>query len=321
MARPSATVRECDGFAPFPFRSAGKEKMKWLTFSLMIWVSLLLCSCKPKAISGKLFLTDGSGIVKPISAVEIFLIDAKEADDFINQKKLDVKNKTDLLNTQIIQLKKDRDLAESEYESLKATNDAYIANDFYTNDQRYADLVEESNKETRVIRKFSNAIILMRSQYGEPPQIRIKHYSQAELDAFNAQELDYGVIQEVKRKLYETKDAMYALPYKVKDEKQSENIISEKYVWSIDGQIKEANNSLDEMKKTYFYFDGFSPKPIETTITDDNGDFILNNPKKGEKIFSMIKSSDDKSGLFWLVDLPASGDKLILSNQNIFAVP
>jgi hypothetical protein len=211
-------------------------------------------------------------------------------------------------------------MAESEYESLKAANDNYIADGSYTNDQRYIDLVEESNKEMTVIKKFSNAIIFMRSQYGEPPQIRVRHYSQAELDAFNAQEVDYETIQELKRKLHETTDAMDTFPYKIKDEKQSSDSISQMSVWAIDGKIKTSNDSLDATQKPYFYFDGFSPKPIETAITDENGDFILNNPKSGTKIYAMIKSEDSKSGMFWLMDLPAKGQKFILSDANAFKV-
>jgi hypothetical protein len=67
------------------------KNMKWLTLIFAIASSVLFCSCKPQPISGQLFLTDGSGIVKPIPAVEILLVDAKDADDFINRKQLEAK--------------------------------------------------------------------------------------------------------------------------------------------------------------------------------------------------------------------------------------
>jgi hypothetical protein len=82
--------------------------------------------------------------------------------------------------------------------------------------------------------------------------------------------------------------------------------------------ISTTTSSLAVFQTTYFYFDGFEPNPIESCLTDSNGEFSMPNTKRSAKIFA--KLVQDKSGVFWLVDLPADGRKLILNNENIFKI-
>ncbi len=71
------------------------------------------------------------------------------------------------------------------------------------------------------------------------------------------------------------------------------------------------------------YFEGFMPSPIETTEADVEGDFIIERPKQPAKVFAKAQrqTSGSVENYYWLVDVPATGDKLILSNDNMFKVP
>ena len=71
------------------------------------------------------------------------------------------------------------------------------------------------------------------------------------------------------------------------------------------------------------YFAGFMPSPIETTVTDAEGAFTIDRPKQAAKVFAKAQkqTSDFVETYYWLVDLPATGDKLILNNDNMFTIP
>jgi hypothetical protein len=164
MALRGATNRGATGSRLFPFRFAGKAKMKWLTMIFAIACSALLCSCKPPPISGQLFVTDGSGIAKSISGVEILLVDAKEADDFVNVKKAEAQKQTNALKEKIDQLKIQRNAAQAEYEKVQSTNADYIASQSYTNDSRIIALAVECAKDLKTMQAFANAIDSLKAQ-------------------------------------------------------------------------------------------------------------------------------------------------------------
>ena len=71
------------------------------------------------------------------------------------------------------------------------------------------------------------------------------------------------------------------------------------------------------------YFTGFSPPPIESTVTDSEGNFSISKSRKNVKIFAKAQREvlDSTEVYYWLVDLPPEGQKLILSNGNLFVPP
>jgi hypothetical protein len=70
------------------------------------------------------------------------------------------------------------------------------------------------------------------------------------------------------------------------------------------------------------YFAGFFPSPIEASMTDAEGNFTIERPKQPAKVFAKAQrqTSGSSEDYFWLVDLPATGDKLVLSNNNMFSL-
>jgi hypothetical protein len=88
-------------------------------------------------------------------------------------------------------------------------------------------------------------------------------------------------------------------------------------------KLNDAATALQNYPTANDYFGGFFPTPIETTMTDVEGDFTIDRPKQSAKVFAKAQrqTSGSVENYFWLVDLPATGDTLILSNSNMFRVP
>jgi hypothetical protein len=85
--------------------------------------------------------------------------------------------------------------------------------------------------------------------------------------------------------------------------------------------LQAATANLAAFQTPYFYLADFSPAALGISLADSGGNFSIQNPKNGVKVFAKLKLEDSKSGYFWLVDLPTKGQKLILSNGNLFARP
>lgn len=88
-------------------------------------------------------------------------------------------------------------------------------------------------------------------------------------------------------------------------------------------KLNAAAAALQNFPTADDYFNGFMPSPIETTMTDVEGDFTIDRPKQAAKIFAKAQrqGSGSVENYFWLVDLPQTGDTLILSNTNMFQAP
>ena len=292
--------------------------MKLLILILMALAAVSLTSCKPTPVTGQIFIASSSGIATPIQNVQILLIASKEADDFLSGKKLESQKQTSLLTAQIEQLNIGRNAAEAVHEKITVSNSAYFANQSFTNDSRYVTLADESNKKNQTMQALTNAIASLKSKYGELPQIRIGHYTQEQLNAFAAETEDAQRIKSLRERTRQIENELESLARKIQNEKNTNAAIAKQKVDDIDDKIKAANDSLASFKTPYFYLGDFLPKPMEMSLTDDKGNFVINQPKPHAKIFAKIYLEDSKSSYYWLVDLPAKGEKLNLSDGNAF---
>ena len=292
--------------------------MKLLILILMALAAVSLTSCKPTPVTGQIFIASSSGIATPIQNVQILLIASKEADDFLSGKKLESQKQTSLLTAQIEQLNIGRNAAEAVHEKITVSNSAYFANQSFTNDSRYVTLADESNKKNQTMQALTNAIASLKSKYGELPQIRIGHYTQEQLNAFAAETEDAQRIKSLRERTRQIENELESLARKIQNEKNTNAAIAKQKVDDIDDKIKAANDSLASFKTPYFYLGDFLPKPMEMSLTDDKGNFVINQPKPHAKIFAKIYLEDSKSSYYWLVDLPTKGEKLNLSDGNAF---
>ena len=104
-----------------------------------------------------------------MGGVQILLVDEKEAIDFVNRKNAEAKQKFSKTQLEVEKLKAELAAEQAEYDRKKATNDAYIASQSYTNDPRYIALLNESDNIIKTNQTLVNAVNYLRSKYGEPP--------------------------------------------------------------------------------------------------------------------------------------------------------
>jgi hypothetical protein len=85
-------------------------------------------------------------------------------------------------------------------------------------------------------------------------------------------------------------------------------------------QLSESEQSLKDILSANNYLEDFSPAAIETSTTDAGGNFVIDTPKEPSKVFVKTQKQvlDSVENYYWLVDLPPQGQKLILSNGNLF---
>jgi hypothetical protein len=88
-------------------------------------------------------------------------------------------------------------------------------------------------------------------------------------------------------------------------------------------KLDAAATALKSFPTANDYFESFFPSPIETTVADVEGDFTIERPKQPAKLFAKAERQTMGSveNYYWLVDVPATGDKLILGNNNMFTAP
>jgi hypothetical protein len=199
------------------FSTAMKQKF---TLAVILALCGLLSSCSPRPISGHNSVTSQTGTDFSLGNVQVEVISASDAEDFMTQCQAEIDRKTGVLNTA--------------YKNARTVRDA-------------------------VARTESQA-----------PTAATK----AEL------------------KLAQTK-------------------------------LNDAATALNNYPTANDYFGGFFPTPIETTMTDVEGDFTIDRPKQAAKVFAKAQrqTSGSAENYFWLVDLPETGNKLILNNNNMFTVP
>jgi hypothetical protein len=292
---------------------------------LTIASAAFLSSCKPKPITGQVFIVDPSGVGSPLDGIQIVLINAKDADDYLKKKKIEADQQSGQIKAEIEKLQVELKTEQPEYDEQKATNDAYIANQSYTNDPRYITILKESDDATKKIQTLANAITYLRSKYGKSPfsmnMLIVHQYPKEYLDAWHAEDADAAQIQEIQRDVNRIDNELGSFTLKVENEKALETSAMMQKVELTKENLQSAAANLAMFQTPYFYLADFSPTALEISLADLEGNFVIHNPKKGTKIFAKLKLEDANSGYFWLVDLPPKGQKLILSNGNLFKVP
>jgi archaellum component FlaC len=300
------------------FAIRGKETMKLFILILLAVAAVSLTSCKPAPVTGQIFIASSSGIATPIQNVQVLLIDAKEADDFLSGKKMESQKQTSQLNAEIEQWKSAREAAAAVYEKTSASNAVYLASRAFTNDSRYVKLAEELKQRIQTMQALTNAITALKSKYGEQSQIRIGDYTQEQLNAFATETDDAQRIKSLGERTRQIENELESLTRKIENERSADAAAAKQKVNGIDDKIKTANDAVASYTSADFCLSNFSPKALEMSLTDDKGNFVINQPKSHAKIFAKVKLADSKSSYYWLVDLPADGVSLNLSDGNAF---
>lgn len=252
-----------------------------------------------------------NGVRVKINNVRVCLVEAKEVNDFMQKKESDA-------GQQCSQIKSNVDKLQSEVAALRF--ETVDASYFLANDPPYISLLNESRDDKKKIETLYNAVAVLRSKYGEQPWKMdiplIRRYPKDYLNAWHAEDVDDARISSIQVDVKNVDNEISSLTANVaEEEKERIQILTD--------QLNEANESLKSFQTANYFLADYSPAALEVSLTDEKGRFVIHNPMPDTKIFATVKPDNGETNedFFWLVDLPATGEKLILSNNNMFTVP
>lgn len=259
------------------------------------------------------------GAIVKAGGVKIFLVDAKVADDFLQKKKVESGQQSARITADMEKFQSELNTNQLEYDEARNA-----ASQSYTNDPRYIALIKEDEDNLKTAKTLANAIKFLESKYGVPPDMLnqpfVQQYSQDQRTAWQAIREDTQRIQSISQRANRIASEDDNLENKINNERRMQIQASMAALDAAKKKLDEANQNLKSVQSPSFYLSDFSPAALEILQTDAEGKFTIHNPKAGAKVFAKIKSDGTGEEFFWLLDLPQKGEKLILSDKNLFAI-
>jgi hypothetical protein len=139
-------------------------------FALAMMLALcgLLSSCK-KPISGQVFVVTEAGLNIPLGAVEIEVVNGKDAANYLNQRQTEIESKTRSLQNAYNEAKTNFDTASQVKSQTQAAVKTAENGQSWTNDTQYIALSNENEKDRRTINNLFTAYIAGTSYGFGPP--------------------------------------------------------------------------------------------------------------------------------------------------------
>ena len=228
-----------------------------------------------------------------VSGVQILLVDAKEVSDYLQNKKNESDQKCIQTKADIEKLKVELNDAQANFDKVKNP-----PADFIQNDPRYIGAVKKYNDiKQEAAKKFNNAI---------------KYYPSAMPNPASA---------EFTEKTEQASKELEGLPSLISAEWSSKFDVAQNALGAVKQKLNEANHLLEMYQAPVFYFSDFNPRVLGKAQIKQNGEFMIPNFKPRTKVFAKAKSYDTGETFFWLLNAPQKGEKLILSDKNLFTPP
>jgi hypothetical protein len=260
------------------------------------------------------------GAIVKAGDVQILLVDAKEADDFLQKKKVESDQRSALITADIEKYQSELNTNKLELDEARK-----VASQSYTNDARFVALAKESEEGVKTADKLAAAIQFLKAKYGTPPDMLnqpfVRQYSQEQRAAWQAIREDTQRIQTIYQRSNRMVGEDDSLQNRIKNERSMQIQASIAALEAAKEKLDAANQSLKSFQTPYFYLADFSPAVLEMSQTDAKGKFTVHNPKVGTKVFAKVKSDETGEVFFWLLNSPQKGERLILSDSTLFTAP
>lgn len=265
-----------------------------------------------------MFLVPAAGLNMTVGATEVMLIKKTEAMEFISKRESEIAlKKSDRSNTLSQAEIAYKSAMEKEQVSKQERNEATTA--FATN-AAYVGM--------------SNAVDLAQSRY-EDFNARYKTWQQSIMHAYNRGPYANTMAQQsamttqstginMRSTLEQLHKNFQLLSRQLSSLIASNQSYYAQLQWPTSQDVFESRavvnrieHETEEYPSANDYLNDFNPVKVDSSITSSQGNFDLK-LKSGTMVFAKIIQG--KETIYWLVDVPAQGHKLILSNQNIFNV-
>jgi hypothetical protein len=260
------------------------------------------------------------GAIVKAGGVQIFLVDAKEAADFLQKKKVESDQQSARIMADIEKIQSEINTNQLEYDEARK-----VASQSYTNDARYIALIKEDEDNLKTAKTLAKAIAFLESKYGVPPDMLnqpfVRQYSQEQRTAWQAIREDTQRIQSISQRANRIASEDDNLENKINNERRMQIQASMATLDVAKKKLDEANQNLKSVQSPSFYLSDFSPTALEMTQTDAKGKFVIHNSKARAKVFAKVKSDETGEVFFWLLNSPQKGERLILSDSTLFTAP
>lgn len=267
--------------------------MKIKVFLWMAVCALLvfpISGCSPKPIEGQIFLSNNLGINLPLGGMEIDLVNAKDASAFCEQKRADIAAKLKDLDAQISQSQDGLSAANAKYYDAQNEYNSYMQNELYATNPAYIQLELQQNREYQRAenRTAVNSAFPRGNQF---------------FDEANAKSMMRLNLQRMATKLAEPIDDKANAAYQETSKFQN--------------QINDLQKQEASIKTMEYFFSGYTPQIINKSVSDMNGEFEIQIMKPEHEVFA--RYVDSAGNIYvWFAHSPPEGQKLILSNDNLF---
>lgn len=290
--------------------------MNKFVFAAIFGLLAVVSGCKPRPVQGQAFIVEPSGVGQPLDGLQIIVVDAAQADEFIQQKASQYHSQRSQLQHQLAALE-----AKLQADQIiESNNEIAVNSQSPTNDIRYINKLRECTNDVAEAEKLSKAVQYLQSKYGERPELFVQRFPQAYYDAWSAEQQDADRIQEISRKVSAMADWEQTF-FEGFDTEQSNQIsVMREKLKEEQDSINQVQNELASLNTAQFYLSGFQPNAIQIVLADINGNFEIPTLNQNEKVFAKL-ILPDSTAYFWLVKPPQAGQKLILSNGNQFTPP
>ena len=161
----------------------------------------------------------------------------------------------------------------------------------------------------------------MVSRYGERPAVYTSSFPRSYWQAWDAEDEDYGRIRQIRSDLGNASSRISSYEEEFYGDKNSRIFALRAKLANLRNEIETNEDLLLQTKSASFYLSDFTPDALQISLAGPSGEFEIENPKAGEKVFAKLNLPDSTNSYFWLTDLPPNGQKLILSNGNLFSPP
>ena len=228
-----------------------------------------------------------------IDGVQVLLVNANQADDFVKTKKIESDQKYVQTKADIEKLKSELSTNQFNYEVERN-----VPSNFIENDPQYIEAMKKyNNVKTRSTKKFNDTI---------------RYYPSGMPNLASA---------ELTEELEEAGKELEGIPSKIRAERSARFEAASRALEATKQKLNVANQSLESCQSPSFYLSDFSPAALEMAQTDAKGKFVIHNSKAGTKVFAKVKSDETGEVFFWLLNSPQNGERLILSDKNLFTPP
>jgi len=211
-----------------------------------------------------------------VGGVQILLIDAKEADEFLNKKKIESDQQCTRIKADIEKMQSELETNQSEY--VEAKN---VASQSFTNDSSYVALLKETQENIKTVETLANAVKSLRAKYGDPPDMLnqpfVRQYPQDQRAAWQAIREDTQRIQSIRRRANQIDIEDASLPQKIQNKRNWQVKTAMAALDAAKKNLDEANQNLKSAQSPSFYLADFSPVALEMSQTDKEGNFVVHN--------------------------------------------